>query len=63
MAHKKAGGSTLSNALSRPWPKGELLIASALGIHPSLIWPSRYFDAKTLKIIERRCRPATDTRT
>ena len=54
--------STLSNALSRPWPKGELLIASALGIHPSLIWPSRYFDAKTLKIIKRRCRPTPDTR-
>ena len=52
--------STLSNALSRPWPKGELLIARALGVHPSLIWPSRYFDAKTLKIIERRCRPAPD---
>jgi len=48
--------STLSNALSRPWPKGELLIASALGLHPSIIWPSRYFDSKTFQIIERRCR-------
>lgn len=33
--------STLANALSRPWPKGELLIAGALGIEPSEIWPSR----------------------
>lgn len=36
--------STLANALSRPWPKGEFLIANALGMEPSEIWPSRYFD-------------------
>lgn len=35
--------STLANALTRPWPKGEYLIAEALGVHPSVIWPSRYF--------------------
>ncbi|EOE6853860.1 helix-turn-helix domain-containing protein [Cronobacter sakazakii] len=35
--------STLANALTRPWPKGEYLIAEALGVHPSAIWPSRYF--------------------
>ncbi|RPH28327.1 transcriptional regulator [Buttiauxella warmboldiae] len=34
--------STLANALTRPWPKGEWLIADALNIHPSEIWPSRY---------------------
>lgn len=28
------GSSTLANALARPWPKGELIIAQALGIHP-----------------------------
>ncbi|MBU9813782.1 helix-turn-helix domain-containing protein [Rahnella sp. C60] len=38
--------STLSNALSRPWPKGEKVIAQALDVHPSVIWPSRYFDAR-----------------
>ena len=53
--------STLSNALSRPWPKGELLIAGALGVHPSLIWPSRYVDPITLQILERRCRPTDET--
>ncbi|WP_413544685.1 helix-turn-helix domain-containing protein [Candidatus Symbiopectobacterium sp. NZEC135] len=37
--------STLANVLSWPWPKGEFLLAGALGIHPSEIWPSRYFDA------------------
>lgn len=36
--------STLANTLSRPWPKGEFLIAQALGIDPAEIWPSRYFD-------------------
>jgi Ner family transcriptional regulator len=37
--------STLANALVRPWPKGEFLIAEALGVHPSEIWPERYFGA------------------
>ncbi|EJD6685710.1 TPA: helix-turn-helix domain-containing protein, partial [Klebsiella pneumoniae] len=36
--------STLANALLRPWPKGEKLIADAMGISPEIIWPSRYFD-------------------
>ncbi|MCX8655984.1 helix-turn-helix domain-containing protein [Gilliamella sp. B2894] len=34
--------STLSNALVRPWTKGELIIANALGIEAKRIWPSRY---------------------
>ncbi|ECA7919362.1 transcriptional regulator [Salmonella enterica subsp. enterica serovar Chichester] len=34
--------STLANALSRPWPKGEWLIARALNLHPAEIWPARY---------------------
>lgn len=33
---------TLANALTRPWPRGEWLIAIALDIHPSVIWPGRY---------------------
>lgn len=33
---------TLSNALNRPWPKGERAIANALGMEPEDIWPSRY---------------------
>ncbi|WP_049294599.1 helix-turn-helix domain-containing protein [Franconibacter helveticus] len=35
--------STLANTLIRPWPKGEYLIAEAIGVHPSTIWPSRYY--------------------
>ncbi|EAA2687173.1 transcriptional regulator [Salmonella enterica subsp. enterica serovar Umbilo] len=34
--------STLANALIRRWPKGERLIAEALGVAPEQIWPSRY---------------------
>ncbi len=50
--------STLSNALSRPWPKGEMLIAQALDMHPSTIWPSRYFDPNTRELIQRKVRSA-----
>ncbi|EEQ7975769.1 helix-turn-helix domain-containing protein [Escherichia coli] len=32
----------LKNALDRPWPKGERIIADALGMSPEDIWPSRY---------------------
>jgi len=52
--------STLANALSRPWPKGEWLIANALGIHPSIIWPSRYFDPKTHTLINRQMRGTSE---
>lgn len=34
--------TTLNNALIRRWPKGERLIAEALGVAPEKIWPSRY---------------------
>lgn len=37
--------STLANALTRPWARGELMIARAIGLVPEQIWPSRYFDA------------------
>ncbi|HCR2995021.1 TPA: helix-turn-helix domain-containing protein [Serratia marcescens] len=45
--------STLANVLTRPWPKGEWLIADKLGIHPAEIWPSRYYDG-TGKLIDRK---------
>jgi len=34
--------TTLSNAVRFPWPKGERIIATALGLEPQDIWPSRY---------------------
>lgn len=33
---------TLKNVLSRSYPKGEQIIAKALGTAPAQIWPSRY---------------------
>jgi len=32
----------LKNALNVHWPKGERLIAEAIGVDPAEIWPSRY---------------------
>lgn len=43
--------ATLANALSRSWPRGEKLIADALGISPKIIWPSRYFDVEGNRIV------------
>ncbi|MEO3990363.1 DNA-binding transcriptional regulator SfsB [Pseudocitrobacter cyperus] len=45
--------STLANVLSRPWPKGELIIANALGTQPWVIWPSRYHDPITHEFIDK----------
>ncbi|EOI7433990.1 TPA: helix-turn-helix domain-containing protein [Yersinia enterocolitica] len=55
---RKAGlsSSTLANALTRPWPKGEWLISECLEIHPSEIWPTRYFDSKTGALLDRKVR-------
>lgn len=39
-------GGTLKTALDRPWPKGERLIAEAIGVNPAVIWPSRYRGGK-----------------
>lgn len=44
--------STLANALERPWPKGELIIAEVIGVLPEEIWPSRYY--KDGELIDRR---------
>ncbi|MDE9528419.1 helix-turn-helix domain-containing protein, partial [Xenorhabdus bovienii] len=54
---RKAGlsSSTLANTRIRPWPKGEWIIADYLKLHPSQIWPSRYFD-NTGSLIERKPR-------
>jgi Ner family transcriptional regulator len=38
--------STLSNTLIRPWPKGEIIIAEAIGLSPQEIWPSRFIDER-----------------
>ncbi|MBS0849672.1 helix-turn-helix domain-containing protein [Citrobacter sp. JGM124] len=33
---------SLKNALARPYPRGERIIASALKLKPEDIWPERY---------------------
>ncbi|MCX9064607.1 helix-turn-helix domain-containing protein [Citrobacter portucalensis] len=38
--------STLGNALERPWPKGEIIIAKAIGIPPEVIWPDKILQGK-----------------
>jgi len=42
MHHGYASPTTLCHALNGPWPKGERLIAEAIGVDPAEIWPSRY---------------------
>ena len=42
--HGYASPTTLVHALAHSWPKGERLVAAAIGIDPSEIWPSRYLD-------------------
>ncbi|OOF50246.1 DNA-binding protein [Rodentibacter trehalosifermentans] len=34
--------TTVRNALDKPYPKGEKIIADALGLELSDIWPSHY---------------------
>lgn len=41
-AHGLTSSSTLSAALSRSYPLNEKRIADAIGVHPKVIWPSRY---------------------
>lgn len=48
--------STLSNALVRPWTKGEQIIANAIGMKPEHIWPSRYTNKLTNQPIKRKLR-------
>lgn len=48
------GNSTLANTLTRSWPKGEKIIATAIGVEPWIIWPSRYHDPVTHDFIDRR---------
>lgn len=33
---------TLRNVFRHHWPKGELIVAEAIGVDPMVIWPSRY---------------------
>jgi len=37
--------NSLQNSLSRKWPKGDLIIANAIGVSLWEIWPSRYSES------------------
>ena len=39
-----SNANTVNQALHRPYPKAEAIIAEALGKRPEEIWPSRYQD-------------------
>lgn len=47
--------TTLANALTRSWPKGEWLIAEAIGVAPNEIWPSRYYSPQG-ELIDRQAK-------
>lgn len=36
--------TALNQALNRPYPKAEAIIAAAIGCRPNEIWPSRYHE-------------------
>lgn len=40
--HHGYNPTVLSNVLNRDWPKGERIIAEAIGVDPATIWPERY---------------------
>jgi len=42
--HGYAHSTQLVCVLHRHWPKGERLVAEAIGVKPEEIWPSRYLD-------------------
>lgn len=49
-----------ARALRRPYPRFEKIIAAAIGVRPSILWPERY-DAHGKSIV-RRGRPRKATR-
>jgi len=53
IANGYAAPTTLTVPLNRPWPKGERIIAAAIGIDPARIWPSRYQHKHTTGMHER----------
>lgn len=61
---KAAGYSnagTLWNALARKWPKGERIIATAIGVEPNVIWPSRYLYPNKCNVSTNDCVNAQNT--
>lgn len=53
LKHGYSQGSTLKNALDRPWLKGERIIAEAIGIPAEEIWAARYAHRNNKKFADR----------
>ncbi|WGL94094.1 helix-turn-helix domain-containing protein [Arsenophonus nasoniae] len=54
--------TTLSSVFFNLFTKGEMIIASRLGLTPFEIWPSRYFDSNG-NFIERKTKSRSSTTT
>lgn len=48
-AYGLTSSSTLSSVFTRSYPLNEKRIADAIGVHPMVIWPSRYNADGTVK--------------
>lgn len=47
--------NVLGQAILKPYPRAEAFIAEAIGLHPMMIWPSRYTsDGRPNRPIGRR---------
>lgn len=53
----------LNNALDRPWPKAERIIAAAIGEAPDAIWPSRYEKRHFKPVFPTSLTPSANTST
>lgn len=48
--HGLSGAGSLSKTLTQSMPLGEQRIADAIGVHPQVIWPSRYNEDGSRKL-------------
>lgn len=48
-AYGMTGSTSLSSTFNRSYPLNEKRIADAVGVHPMVIWPSRYNTDGTVK--------------
>ncbi len=59
--HGYKSPSQLKNVLNSHWPKGERLIAEAIGVHPAEIWPSRYAGKSSTRFSPNKQPPQRST--
>jgi len=51
--HGYAHRQTMHRVIATHWPKGEAIIAEAIGVKPEVIWPSRYCDKYKSTVTKR----------